>query len=256
MADYTSIGSFNTGGASSLNGELIQKLYDAESESRVNPLTTRLELIDTEATVISDINTKINELISTVGSFDLYTSGTNAFEQVTATANGTSALFDAADVSALKEGTTTVDIQQLAQKDVYQTSKFSDSTSLITGGQDSGDQITVNGTNFTTVGKSYDDLVTDINNSGLFYASVEQVSDTESRLVIKSKDVGEENALIITQTDVDLGLEDTSGVDEFGNPDGSNANHILHAQNMKATVDGVAYDVSSNTITEPTFALS
>ncbi|MGB3750708.1 MAG: flagellar filament capping protein FliD [Arcobacteraceae bacterium] len=247
--DYSQLGSFATGGAAALNGELIQKLYDSESESRVNPLTTRLELIDTEATVISDINTKINELISTVGSFDLYTSGTNAFEQVTATANGTSALFDAADVSALKEGTTTVDIQQLAQKDVYQTSKFSDSTSLITGGQDSGDQITVNGTNFTTVGKSYDDLVTDINNSGLFYASVEQVSDTESRLVIKSKDVGEENALTITQTGVDLGLEDTSGVDEFGAANGSNANHILHAQNMKATVDGVAYDVSSNTIT-------
>lgn len=71
--DYSQLGSFATGGASSLNGELIQKLYDAESESRVNPLTTRLELIDTEATVISDINTKINELISSVGSFDLYT---------------------------------------------------------------------------------------------------------------------------------------------------------------------------------------
>jgi len=108
--DYTRLGSFNTGGAASLNGELIQKLYDAESSSRVEPITKRLELIDTEATVISDINTKINELIAAVKPFDLFTGGNNAFEQVTATTTGESAIFDAADVGALKQGTHNINI--------------------------------------------------------------------------------------------------------------------------------------------------
>jgi flagellar hook-associated protein 2 len=246
--DYTTLGSFNTGGAAGLNGELIQKLYDAEAKSRVDPLDKRLELIDTEATVISDINTKINELIEAVKPFDLFASGNNAFEQVTATTTGT-ALFDAADVGALPQGSTTITVSQLAQKDSYQSLTFTAKTDLIAGGQDAGDKITINGTDFSTEGKTYADLLSDINLSGTIDATIEQVSDMESRLIIKSQNVGTSNALTITQTGVDLGLLDTDGVDINGVPDSSNPNHVLTAQNLNATVDGVAYDVSSNSIT-------
>lgn len=62
------------------------------------------------------------------------------------------------------------------------------------------------------------------------------MSNTESRLIIKSKDVGTGNALTIVQNGADLGY-------------GQAANHVSVAQNMEATVDGVAYDVSSNSIT-------
>jgi len=233
--DYTRLGSFNTGGAASLNGELIQKLYDAESSSRVEPITKRLELIDTEATVISDINTKINELIAAVKPFDLFTGGNNAFEQVTATTTGESAIFDAADVGALKQGTHNINISKLAQKDSYQSLTFTSSTDLITGAA-AGSKITINGTDFSTDGKTYADLLEDINLSGTISATIEQVSDTESRLIIKSLDVGTSNALTITQTGVDMGLEDPT-------------NHVLTAQNLEATIDGVFYNVSSNSIT-------
>lgn len=234
--DYTTLGSFNTGGAASLNGELVQKLYDAESKSRVDPITKRLELIDTEATVISDINTKINELIAVVKPFDLFATGNNAFEQVTATTTGESAIFDAADVGALEQGTHNINISKLAQKDSYQSLAFTSSTDLIAGGQDAGDKITINGTDFSTEGKTYADLLEDINLSGTIDATIEQVSDTESRLIIKSQDVGTSNALVITQTGLDMGLEDP-------------ANHVLTAQNLEATIDGVFYNVSSNSIT-------
>lgn len=234
--DYTTLGTFNTGGAASLNGELIQKLYDAESKSRVDPITERLELIDTEETAISEINTKINELIAAVKPFDLFTSTGSAFEQVTATTTGDSAIFDAADVGALPEGTINVNVTQLAQKDTYQTLSFTASTDLIAGGQDAGDLITINGVNFSTEGQTYADLVEDINLSGQFEASIVQVSDTESRIQIKSLDVGSANSLTITQTGVDMGLEDPT-------------NHVLTAQNMQATIDGIAYDVSSNSVT-------
>jgi len=240
MSDYTSLGSFATGNAASLNGELIQKLYDAESKSRVDPITTRLELIDTEETVISDINTKINELISSIGSFDLYSTGSNAFEQVTATATGDSALFDAADVTALKTGTTTVEITELAQKDVYQSILIADTTAQINAGTLSIDIDGVGGQaalTFDTTGKTYEELLEDINLSGQIDASLEQVSDTKFRLIVKSQDVGIENALTISGA-----AATTLGYDQV-------ANHVLTGQNMEATVDGVAYNVSSNTIT-------
>lgn len=234
--DYSSLGSFNTGGAASLNGELIQKLYDADSKSKVDPITKSLELIDTETTVITDINTKVNELLAAIKPFDLFSTDNNAFEQVTATTTGESAIFDAADVGALKEGTTNINIAQLAQKDSYQTVKFTSQTDLITGGQDSGDKITINGTDFSTEGKSYGDLLSDINLSGTLDATIEQVSDTEYRLIIKSQEPGLSSALTISQTGVDIGLED-------------GANHVLTAQNLNATIDGVDYNISSNSIT-------
>ena len=239
MADYTSLGSFNTGGASSLNGELIQKLYDAEEKSVVDPLTKRLELIETEKTVISEINTKVNELIAAIKPFDLFATGNNAFEQISATTTGEGAIFDAADVGALKEGTINISITQLAQKDAYQSFKFTDRTDLISGGQDTGDEISINGIAFSTVGKTYDDLLEDINLSGTIDASIEQVSDTEFRLVVKSQEPGIANNLTITQTGVDLGFLETV----------TENNHVLTAQNLNAVIDGVDYDVSSNSIT-------
>ena len=242
MADYSSLGSFSTGGASALNGELIQKLYDADTVANVSPITESLELIETETTLISDIGTLVNELIDTVEVFDLFSSGSNAFEQVTATATGESALFDAADVGSLKPGTINVNISQLAQKDSYQTNKFASSTAIMAEGQNAGDQITINGIDFDTVGKTYAELVEEINLSGTIDASIEQVSDTEQRIVIKSQEPGIDNALTITQTGADFGLLD----DGTG---GTIDNHVLKAQNLNATVDGVFYDVSSNSIT-------
>mgnify|MGYP005988810453 CR=1 FL=1 len=236
MADYTNLGSFNTGGASGLNGELIQKLYDAETVEKVDPITEDLELIDLETEYMGEIGNLVNELIDTVEVFDLFGTGYNAFEQISATTTGEAAIFDAADVGALKKGTINLTIDQLSQKDTYQSLKFTSSSDLISGGQDAGDLITINGTDFSTEGKTYDELLTSITASGEYDGSIEQVTDTEYRLIIKSVEPGEDNALTITQTGVDLGLED-------------GANHVLTAQNLLATIDGVDYDVSANSIT-------
>jgi len=236
MSDYSSLGSFSTGGASALSGDLIQQLYDAESATRVDPLTEDLELIETETEVIDNISNLINELTDTIEVFDLYYSGNNAFEQVSATTTGEAAIFDAADVGALEEGTINITIDQLSQKDAYQSNSFTSAEDLITDGQDTDDKITINGTDFSTVGKTYEELIEDINLSGIYDASLVQVTDDDYRLVIKSQEPGEDNALTITQSGVDLGLLDTD-------------NHVLTAQNLMATVDGVDYDISSNSIT-------
>jgi len=91
------------------------------------------------------------------------------------------------------------------------------------------------GSKFTTEGKTYEELATSINANSKLNASVEQVGDDSYRLVIKSEESGTANTLTISQTAVDLKL-------------GESANHILTAQNLNATIDGVDYDTSSNQI--------
>jgi len=229
-------------GSASLNQELIDKLKAAEAKAKVDIYDIKLEDWDKELETLDNINLKINELLTTVDQFDLYRATPNAFEQVTAATTGTSAVFDAVDIAGLEAGTNTVTISQLAQKDVYQSNILTDAngvnvdpTAIVPDGTIS---INVAGVDydFTTNGLSYDELATEINKNAKLNASVEQVGDAEYRLVIKSTDTGLDNALTITQTGLDLGLEDA-------------ANKVLTAQNMLANVDGIDYNVSSNTLT-------
>lgn len=237
----TGILGLGSSGSAGLNQELIDKLKAAETKAKVDPYTTKLTTWDKELAKITEIETKASELLASIKSFDLFSSTANAFEQVTASTTGTSAVFNANDTSGITEGTTTVNITKLAQKDVYQSNTFTDKSVQVLDGNDSGDKISIQvGTataiDFSTVGKTYQQLAEDINATTGIAASVEQVGTNSYRLVLKSENSGTENALTITQTGVDLGLAVTT-------------NHTLAAQNLEASIDGVAYNVSSNTVT-------
>jgi len=60
MSDYSMMGSFSTGGASALNGELIQKLKDAETKSKVAPLDNKLDDWQVESDKMTEINEKVD----------------------------------------------------------------------------------------------------------------------------------------------------------------------------------------------------
>lgn len=230
-------------GSTSLNQDMIDDLKEREYESFVKPIETDLEEIEEETILIDEIEAKTQELLEIIKPFDLYVSGgTTAFDEVSATTTGTSASFDAADTTGLTEGTMYIDIQQLATKDVYQSNKISENAEdVMSTGQGDSDQISIEidgqTYNFPTKDVSYEQLAEDITlkSDNNLVASVEQVSDDEFRLVIKSAETGLSNTLNITQTGVDLGYDEVS-------------NHTLSAQNMKASIDGIDYDVSSNTI--------
>lgn len=92
------------------------------------------------------------------------------------------------------------------------------------------------------VDRTYKELAEAINKDEDINASVEEVSDGEYRLVVKSTEEGETNALTIDESlGVDLGYTDSDG---DGNAD--DTNHVLKAKNLKATIDGVLYEKSSN----------
>jgi flagellar hook-associated protein 2 len=228
-----------SGQAASLNQELIDKLKTAERKSTVEPLETSIESIVSEREAFTTIDDKVNELLEAVKVFDLFvTGGATAFDQKSATASGTSVTFDAADVSALNTGITTVNITNLAQKDVYQSNTLTETVkdTAITGMGD----LTINGETFTTEGKTYQELADEIDANENINASLEQVGSDSFRLVLKSNESGIDNKIVITDSEAGnaLGFVGT----------GNELNHTLIAQNMEATVDGVSYSVSSNSL--------
>ena len=224
-------------GSVDLSSELITKLKTAESKSVLDPITTNKEDTQAELDALTEIQTMVSELLDLVDDFDLYTSGTNIFDEITATTSGTSVSVDAADTSKLNPGTISVTVDKLAQKDVYQSNTISDITSTITNGGTLS--ITVGDTtyDFDTTGKSYEDLVEEMSYYSKLDVNLEKVNNTDYRMIVKGTESGTANAVTISQSGTtNLGFNDTG-------------NHVLTAQNMKAKIDGVDYDVSSNKLT-------
>ena len=230
-----------SGQAASLNSELIEKLKTAERKSTVEPIETKIGKMTTEKTTFSTIEAKVAEFLETVKPFDLFISGgLNAFEQKGATTSGDSVTFDAADAKSLSKGFTSVDITQLAQKDVYQSNNVDETTKNAKINQGS---LVINGQTFDTTNKSYQELATEISKESGMSASVEQVGTNSYRLIVKSQETGLDNKLNISGA-ASQALGFTT--------DGTTANatnHILEAKNMVAKVDGVEYNVASNNIT-------
>lgn len=224
-------------GSVDLSSELITKLKTAESKSVLDPITTNKEDTQAELDALTEIQTMVSELLDLVDDFDLYTSGTNIFDEITATTSGTSVSFDAADTSKLNPGTISVTVEQLAQKDVYQSNTISDITSTITNGGTLSIKVGDTTYYFDTTGKSYEDLVEEMSYNSKLDVNLEKVNNTDYRMIVKGTESGTANAVTISQSGTtNLGFNDTG-------------NHVLTAQNMKAKIDGVDYDVSSNKLT-------
>ena len=224
-----------TSGSVDLSSELLTKLKTAESTSVLDPITAQKEDTQAEIDALDKIQTMTLEFLDLVKSLDLFTSGTNVFNEISASTTGSSASFDATDSSNLDPGTITVNVTQLAQKDVYQSNTISSKTATLDSGTIS---ITIGEEtyDFSTEGKTYETLVSEMKKYPNLDVSLEQVGNSSYRMIIKSSESGTANAITISQSGVDLGFEEE-------------ANHVLTAQNMKATVDGIDYDLSSNKLT-------
>ena len=224
-----------TSGSVDLSSELLTKLKTAESTSVLDPITAEKEDTQAEIDALDEIQTMVTEFLDLVKDLDLFTSGTNIFNEISATTTGSSASFDATDSSNLDPGTISVNVTQLAQKDVYQSNTISSKTATLDSGTIS---ITIGEEtyDFSTEGKTYETLVSEMGNYPDLNVSLEQVGDSSYRMIIKSSESGTSNAITISQSGVDLGFEEE-------------ANHVLTAQNMKATVDGIDYELSSNKLT-------
>ena len=241
MAGVLGLGS---SGSTSLNSEMIEKLKEADKASSVTPLEEKLEKFTTEKEVVANIQTKVSELLSAVKVFSLnQTTGVNAFQQKSANVTGDGVSFDSDDLSALKNGTLSVKVEQLAQKDVWQSNQFdkdADGKTITKSSLVNQGTLIINGKSIDTTNKSYSTLVSEINKISGVQASLVEDSTGKFRLSIKSSETGESNKIDFTGSD-------STALSHFGFDD--TANNVLKAQDMKMKVDGVDYSGSSNTIT-------
>ena len=84
----TGILGLGTSGSTDLSSELITKLKTAESTSILDPITAEEEDTQAEIDALDEIQTMVLELLDLVDDFDLFTSDTNIFDEVSATTTG------------------------------------------------------------------------------------------------------------------------------------------------------------------------
>lgn len=232
------------GQAASLNSDMLEKLKAVDRKATVEPIEKKLEKFESEKKVISDVTTKVNELFDAVKVFSLNQStGTNAFQQKSANVSGDGVVFDSDDLSALKTGSMRVQVDELAQKDVWQSGLFDGPTVTKDTLVDQGN-LTINGSTIDTNGKSYSDVVKEINKIDGVQASLVENSAGGFRLSIKSTETGVANKLNLSDNAANVLFR----VNET-DPLILKNYHVLEAQDMKLRADGVDYSSSSNTVT-------
>lgn len=241
MAVTLGIGSKSA--TSYLNQDIIDKLKAEDRKVTVKPLETKLEKWEDQSAAFEAIKTQFSALETTLKGFE-QGSSSNVFESISYSSLGDSVMYDV--TGTLDEGKYDISVTQLATKDVYKSDLINEAdlnTAIATdddGEGDDDDNITIahGGTDykFAINGKSYNELVEEINDtsSNPFTASLEEVEDGKFRLIIKSKDTGAENNLTVSETNDNTALN-LAHVDNTGT-------------NFKGTVDGIDYDLSSNTV--------
>jgi flagellar hook-associated protein 2 len=247
-----------SGAASSLNQETIDKLKKADKRATVEPLEKKVEGWDKEFEKVSEIEALAKKLQSAMKNLTLSSNSSNAFESISAntttnSSNGTSsAVFNANDVSGLSPGTIDVYVSNLAKAETSHSAKFADKDANITNASDGGKFKITLGTDtysFNTDGKTFQELADEINQSDLFSASIEQVTESgdKYRLVIKSANTGTENALSFDSENL---TSNTAKVLNANSGDGDvNISELQAAENFIGKIDGLEYSRSSNTIT-------
>lgn len=227
------------GQAGALNNDMLEKLKAVDRKATVEPIEKKLEKFDLEREAITNISTKVEELLSAVKLFSLnQTTSVNAFNQKSASVMGDGVIFDAPDLNLLKNGSMRVEVVNLAQKDVWQSGLFDGTTVTKDTLVDQGN-LTINGSTIDTNGKSYSDVVKEINKIDGVQASLVENSAGGFRISIKSSETGLASKIDFTGSGAALS--------HFGYDDVEN--NVLKAQDMELRADGVDYSSSSNTVT-------
>jgi len=229
--DFSLLGQIGT--ANNLNSNLIDKLKEADNKAQVIPFDTLIENKNNELNFINEFSKRLNTLKESI---ELMEQSENPFNLKTAQQTGDSVVFNSDNSSKLINENIQVTVSQLSQKDVYQSNKFNSlddiSTSLNSSIEinNNNDSISIN-----TINKTYSEIMNEINNSDIAIAKIEQVNDTEYRLIISSKENGLENSININENNINIGFSD-------------NSNHLLQASNSLIHINGVEYNKSTNKI--------
>ncbi len=232
----SSISSLGLGSDGVLSYDVIDQLRAADESAQITPIDKKLTTNSTKQTDLTALTT----LTATLKSATSTLSDEMSYLKRTTTVSDNAVSVNASSGVSVQDFTLRVD--QLAQKDIYQTKGYASSSTALGLSADtftfsiSGKEYSINVTSSTTL----DSLKESINEvaGDKITASILNVGGTDPyKLIIKSDETGSNNAITFTAgaTTTALGLADTT-------------NHLQTAKNASFVYNGVTITRSSNTI--------
>ncbi|NDJ26874.1 flagellar filament capping protein FliD [Campylobacter sp. MIT 19-121] len=264
--------------SSVLTTETLNKLKEAEEGNIIKPYTTKMEKNTAKQTAITELNTKLLSFQTAVSSLGDATAF--AKRTVNASVTGDSAAASLSASSGVSTQSLSVKVDQIAQKDVFQSKGITaDTDRVLQSGQSATSFTIVQGNSKYTIrvdaNTTYADLAEKINSatSGNVQAKLVKTGEanTPYRLTLSSKETGTDNAIKLvdgdgtldkagnfnsTQASTDLlanlGWEldktTTNGKEGYAIKDPNGEYHIKKAQNAEFTLDGVKMIRQSNEV--------
>jgi flagellar hook-associated protein 2 C-terminal domain protein len=237
-----------------LTQDVINKLKKADESGVITPITNK---ITANATKQKDL-TAIKTLMSTFKSSVSNLADETMYLKRTTEANGKSATISANPGVALQD--IDIDVKQLAQKDVYQSSRYIGRDSFVSG---------TNGKFVLKFGNiaygievksstTIEELATQINDvtNGKVQAKVLKVGGSSPyQLIVQSKDTGKENKIsfeAISGDSMSENLVKTLGWDSTN----IEANHLTKAQDAEFSYNGISITRSSNEVNDLALGLN
>ena len=199
-------------GSEVLTTETLEKLKSADESSRVKPYETKLETNSAKQKALTELITKLSSFQSAVSSLSDSTSFSK--RKVTASVTGDSAAATLTASNGVSVQNLSVKVEQIAQKDVYQSNGLSSESDRVLGTGQNPASFTIlqNGKEYTIkvdANTTYSDLADKINSATDGNVIAKIVSTGEKgkpyRFTLSSKETGADNAITFF-----AGTKDTS----------------------------------------------
>jgi flagellar hook-associated protein 2 len=199
-------------GSGTLTYDVIEQLKESDEAAIIDPIETKITDTEEKMSELSSLITTISLLKSSVNDLS---NGTLMSERLTSV-TGSSVTATAED--GVEEQSIKIDVEQLAQNDIYQSTGFATEESTINStGSDQEIKFNINGieTSLTIeAGASLSDLKSAINEAdiGVTASIIDTGSDSEPyRLVLRGDDTGEGYSIEMDFSDItDLGFNSTN----------------------------------------------
>lgn len=240
-------------GSSILTYEVIEQLREVDEKAKVKPIDTKLEQNLTQQKDLTAITGYLNSLKSAASAL----SGDLLFQGRNVSTSGTSATLTA-DAGVLTQEIS-LNVTQLASKDIFQTVGKASQTSTFASGNDTLG-LTIDGKTYSIDVKAtttLTELADAINNGtdGKIEARIMNVGgENPYRLIIQSAKTGENQKIEFSGNTVltDLGLNHEDAVGE----DGVQTSRLSSASNALFTYNGITMQRQTNTIDDITVGLT
>ena len=203
-------------GSEVLTNETLEKLKQADESARIKPYETKIETNSAKQKALTELTTKLASFQSVVSSLG----DSTAFgkRKVTASVTGDSAAATLTASNGVSVQNLSVKVEQIAQKDVYQSNGLSSESDRVLGTNQNPASFTIlqNGKEYTIkvdANTTYSDLADKINSATDGNVIAKIVSTGEKgkpyRFTLSSKETGADNAITFF-----AGTKNSSGIYE------------------------------------------